>query len=82
VLDRELNDMIGTTGLIPEKRFTYVRYNAELSKEGLKKLGCGHIDPAPISDLAAVSAIPQLREVGKAVAKEQVKAAHFEGFLD
>jgi hypothetical protein len=82
VLNRELNDMIGTTGLIPEKRFTYVRYNAELSKEGLKKLGCGHIDPAPISDLAAVSAIPQLREVGKAVAKEQVKAAHFEGFLD
>lgn len=80
-LDRELNDMFGATGLIPEKRFTYLRYNAELSKAGLERLGCGHIDPRPISDLAAVSAIPQLREVGKAVAEKHVKPTHFDGFL-
>lgn len=80
-LDRELNDMIGVTGLVSEKRFTYVRYNAELTRSGLEKLGCGHIDPGPISDLAAVAAIPQLREVGGAVGQKQVKEAHFEGFL-
>ena len=80
-LDRELGDLIGVKGLVPEKRFTYVRYNAELTRDGLKRLGCGHIDPVPICDLAAFSAIPALREVGKAVAESRVKEDQFVGFL-
>lgn len=79
-IDRELGDMIGARGLIPEKRFTYVRYNAELTTEGLSDLDCGHIDPRPIGDLAAVAAIDQLREVGCAVANRQVREDHFAGF--
>lgn len=81
-LDRELGDMIGVKGLVSEKRFTYVRYNTELTREGLTRLGCGDIDPAPICDLASVAAIPELRRVGAAVAEKQVQAAHFAGFLN
>ncbi len=80
-IDLELGDMIGATGLVPEKRFTYLRYNTELTKSALADLGCGHLDPAKISDLAAVSSIDALREVGRAVAARKVKAAHFDGFL-
>lgn len=80
-IDLELGDMIGATGLVAQKRFTYLRYNTELTKSALEGLGCGHIDPAAVSDLAAVSAIGALREVGCAVAGKKVKAAHFAGFL-
>ncbi len=80
-IDLELGDMIGATGLVAQKRFTYLRYNTELTKSALESLGCGHIDPAAVSDLAAVSAIGALREVGRAVAGKKVKAAHFAGFL-
>jgi hypothetical protein len=81
LLDLEVGDMLGAAGLVPEKRFTYVRYNTELTKPALADLGCGHLDPAQISNLAAVSAIGALREVGRAVAAKKVKATHFDGFL-
>ncbi len=80
-IDSELGAMIDAAGPVPEKRFTYVRYNTELTKSALADLGCGHIDPARISDLAAVSAIDALREVGRAVAAKKVEATHFDGFL-
>lgn len=80
-LDLELGDMIGATGLVAEKRFTYLRYNTELTRTALADLGCGHLDPARISDLAAVSGIEALREVGRAIAERKVKAEHFDGFV-
>lgn len=80
-IDLEVGDMIGATGLVAEKRFTYLRYNTELTKKALTDLGCGNIDPARVSDLAAVSAIGDLRAVGRAVAAKKVKASHFDGFL-
>ena len=38
-LDREVGDMIGKKGPVPKKLFTYMRYNAELTDDGLKALG-------------------------------------------
>ena len=60
--------------------FTYVRYNAELSREGLDRLGLKTIDPKKVQKLDAVANIPDLRRVGKAVARK-VKADHFKGFV-
>lgn len=79
-LDREVGDMIGVTGLVPEKRFTYLRYNTDLTKDALDNLGCGRIDTASVSNLAAVSAIEDLRVIGRAIAARKVKAEHFDGF--
>src|SRR4051794_328048 len=42
-VDREVGDMIGQAGPASPKLFTYARYNAELSREGLEALGLGHI---------------------------------------
>jgi hypothetical protein len=81
-IDREVGDLVGSaSSLVPEKRFTYVRYNVELTQAGLDSIGCGHIDPIAIRNLAAASEIDALREVGQAVAIGCVKGQHFERFL-
>ena len=80
-IDREVGDLIGSSGPLPQARklFTYVRYNAELSTDGLAKLDCSHIDPDSVRRLDAVDSIPALREVGRAAARA-VLPAHFAKF--
>ena len=79
-IDLEVGTMINKKGPVQPKLFTYVRYNAELSKKGLRKLGLPNIDPAAVQKLDSVKAIPQLKRVGKAIAKDQVSADHFAQF--
>lgn len=81
-LDRELGALCPSSGPLPQngKLFTYVRYNAELTRAGLDALGCKTIAPEDVQQLDAVDAIPQLRAVGSAVAAHKVDAAHFDGF--
>jgi uncharacterized protein len=78
-LDREVGDVIGQG--IPDvpKLFTYVRYNAELSREGLNKLDLPEIEPAHVQQMDSVDHIAEMREVGQKVAKT-VKPEHFAGF--
>jgi patatin-like phospholipase/acyl hydrolase len=75
-LDREVGDLIGKKGPVSPKLFTYVRYNAELSEEGLKKLGLSGIEPKHVQQLDSTDYIDELKQVGLAVAK-QVKPEHF-----
>ena len=62
-----------------DKLFTYVRYNADLSPEGLLTLGCGHVASERVQKLDAVDAISELREIGCAAAAA-VKPEHFAHF--
>ena len=79
-LDREVRDLIGAKGPVgPNKLFTYVRYNAELSSDGLKGLGLTDIKPEDVQKLDSVVHIPELERVGLAVA-QKVKLAHFSNF--
>jgi hypothetical protein len=61
-------------------RFTYVRYTADLSRKGLDDLGLGHARPEEVQKLDSVDAIPQMQEVGRAVAARKVHAEHFARF--
>jgi predicted acylesterase/phospholipase RssA len=81
LLDRELGDMIGKSGPLERKLFTYVRYNAELTREGLNSLGLDDIAPEAVQKLDSVAHKEDLKRVGAAVAKAKVKAAHFTNFL-
>lgn len=77
-LDREVGDLIGAKGPVgPGKLFTYMRYNAELTREGLNVLGLNDIDPENVQKLDSVRYIAELQRVGKAVAERKVKAEHF-----
>ncbi len=87
-LDREVHSMIDDRDLAQsfpgckgpcEKMFTYLRYNAELSSEGLARLGVGHLDPAHVQQMDSVAHIAEMKEVGRAAATK-VNLAHFGGF--
>src|SRR5262245_18204866 len=79
-LDRELGDMIEKRGPVQPKLFTYVRYNAELTSEGLLALGLNDIEPRDVQMLDSVDHVDQLQRVGRAVAEKRVRAEHFAGF--
>jgi hypothetical protein len=76
-LDREVGDMIAARGPLGNKLFRYARYNAELTVEGLKTLGCGGITPAKVQKLDSIDALDDLQRIGDAVAAQRVKAEHF-----
>src|SRR5260370_36327918 len=55
-LDREIGDLIGSAG--PHERqqklFTYARYNAELSREGLDLVGCPDVEPDVVQRMDSI----------------------------
>src|SRR4029077_12698027 len=64
-LDREIGDLIGAKGPAdPSRLFTYVRYNATLTAEGLADLGVAHVVPADVQSLDSVEHMPDLQDVG------------------
>jgi uncharacterized protein len=87
-IDRELEDSIprdGSAGPIPlsedlGRAFLYARYNAELSSEGLHKIGLGDIDPTKVGKLDSVEHIDDLSRVGQKLAQE-VRLEHFGPFV-
>ena len=88
-LDREVLNMIDERDLekgFPgnkgpcAKLFTYLRYNAELSPEGLDRLGVGRLKPEHVQQMDSVEHIGEMKQVGEAVAKK-VATEHFAGFL-
>ena len=62
------------------KLFTYARYNAELSREGLDALGLEHINPGHVQQMDSVDHIDEMQELGQTLAQQKVKAKHFAGF--
>jgi hypothetical protein len=79
-IDGEVGDLMGMQAPGGKNLFTYVRYNAELTKVGLARLGLAGIAPASVQKLDSIAAISDLQRVGRAVAKS-VKPEHFAGFL-
>jgi patatin-like phospholipase/acyl hydrolase len=90
MLDREIGDLKSKqepfpVGRLPwpvqPKLFTYMRYDADLSRDGLTALGLSGITPAHVQQLDSVDHIDELKAVGKAVAAKQLDVADFAGFL-
>jgi patatin-like phospholipase/acyl hydrolase len=77
LIDREIGDMIGKKGPGNSKLFTYVRYNAELSRAGLDELGLQDIQEKDVQPMDSVKHIDKLQRVGEAIAQQKVKEAHF-----
>jgi hypothetical protein len=87
-IDREVGDMIprddgGKMISLSQdlgRRFLYARYNADLSREGLDALGLNDIKPQNVQKLDSVDYIPDLRKVGRKLAKE-INIEHFGSFI-
>lgn len=67
------------TGPVPNL-FTYVRYNADLSREGLLQLNLNDIDPNHIRRMDCPENIPDLETIGQRVAERDVRADVFARF--
>lgn len=61
--------------------FGYVRYNAELTREGLDHLGLSDVRPEDVQRLDSVEQIGDLRRIGMSAALE-VDGDHFTEFVE
>ncbi len=88
-IDRELRYMIPMDedgNIYPlsqqtNRHFLYVRYNADLSNEGLAELGLSHINSEHVREMDSIKYMNDLREVGHATAAQQVNLQHFGSFI-
>ena len=83
-IDREFSHMMmadETMNSTCPKLFTYVRYNPELTREGLKDLGLRKLDPERVRQLDSVENIPDIQRVGTAYAKQNVRLSHMSPFV-
>lgn len=86
-IDREVQDMIPREGnkLIPldedlGRAFLYARYNADISEEGLKKLGLPDIEASNVQKMDSVEFISDLKKIGEAAGQEVDVQKHFGDF--
>ena len=79
-IDLEVGDLMHGQGLLATRLFSYVRYNADLSRRGLDDLGLNDVVPDDVQRLDSVQHIGDLRRVGQAAARD-VSPEHFAGFL-
>jgi patatin-like phospholipase/acyl hydrolase len=84
-IDREYGTMVthenGEVNWSSNKLFSYVRYDPDLTKEGLKKLGLNHIDPQDIGSLDSVEYMKEMQEVGRKYADRYLTLTHLGSFL-
>ena len=83
-MDMELSDMIATKGGGPTgqaKLFSYVRYNVDLTQDGLNNLGLSNIRASDVQRMDSVDHIQDLAKIGSVAAARDVSPVHFQGFL-
>jgi patatin-like phospholipase/acyl hydrolase len=80
-IDREVGTLIGSKGPVTPKLFTYLRYDAELSEEGLTALGLSGLDPKSVTPLDCVEAMEDLQQIGRALAEKKLSMDDFKGFV-
>ena len=80
LIDREIGDMVATRGPAMPKLFTYVRYNASLTREGLDALGLNAVRPEDVQKLDSTDALRDLQDIGRTVARTRVREKHFVAF--
>jgi hypothetical protein len=84
-IDREIGDMVNPSPNDPNwtgpKLFTYLRYDPNVTSEGLKVLGLTDTDPAKVQVLDSLDHVPDIRRVGITFAAQHVKIEHFRGFV-
>lgn len=79
-IDMEIGDMLNITGPVKDKLFTYMRYNTNLTAQGLEAIGITNIDPKILWAMDSTKYLDELNRVGEMAASHKVKTAHFSGF--
>ena len=84
-IDRELGDMVmasdSSSNWTGKKLFTYIRYDPDVSQEGLNALNLNFVNAANVQLMDSVDYIPDIQRVGSVYAAKHVKMSHFRGFI-
>lgn len=80
-LDRELGDLKTSASPLGAKAFTYLRYDADVSRAGLDALGLHSVTPEHVQLMDSVDYIDEIQRVGQAVAGRMVQPVQFERFV-
>jgi uncharacterized protein len=79
-IDTEVDDLIADPrGPVAPKLFTYLRYDAELSDAGIRRMGITGVRAADIRKMDSCAYVAELQAIGRATAKK-VDQRHFAGF--
>jgi hypothetical protein len=84
VIDREIGDLVfdpGKPNTTGGKEFAYVRYDPDVSRQGLDAMGLTQIDPAHVQRMDLVKFVPDIQRVGTTYAAAHVDIDHFRGFV-
>ena len=83
-IDREVGDLVvrkSDWGKDPKRHFAYVRYNPDVTAEGLRKLGLAKISAEAMSKMDSTDHIADIQRVGTVYAGKYVDSAkYFRGF--
>lgn len=80
-IDREVGDMVGMGGPMTPKLFTYLRYDVDLSRQGLDELGLSGLREEDLRTFDQIEHLPKLQQLGQALA-QRVLSGHYAGFLE
>ena len=83
-IDREINNLVPTpdapaTSTIP-KQFAYVRYDPNVSQDGLNQLGLNNIKAQKVQVMDSVENMAEIQRVGTTYAAQKVSLDHLRGF--
>jgi hypothetical protein len=79
-VDREFDTMVDVPSDSFPRLFSYVRYNPELTNEGLAAIGLPGIRPEDVQKLDSVEHMKQLQAIGQAYATKTFHISHFKHF--
>lgn len=80
-LDKEVGNLCNIQGPADKKLFSYIRYNADLSRHGLDDLELIQVKPENVQQMDSIKYVTDLQKVGKAVANKKVNMQHFLKFI-
>lgn len=80
-IDAEVGDLVGSGGVGGDRHFTYVRYDAELTRTTLAALGFSEVRPGDVLAIDKVERIDVLQRIGQALAERDVDIAQLDGFV-
>jgi patatin-like phospholipase/acyl hydrolase len=84
-IDREIGDMVMAPGAPSNwtgpKQFAYVRYDPDVTQEGLDALGLNDVKAENVQVMDSVKYIPDIQRVGQAYAAAHVESRHLANFV-
>jgi patatin-like phospholipase/acyl hydrolase len=80
-VDAEIGDLRAEPSPAGRELFTYLRYNADLSTDGLASVGLAGIDSTRLRRLDSFSSVSDLELVGRAVVERDLRREHYAPFV-